>query len=104
MNLFAATYGGGVFTHNGTSWAVASTGSTDTYVSFLDDSGTTLFAGLTDLGVFRSTDNGVSSTVANNGLTDLSVTAFAAGGMGGVNRREPGGGRLCRHLKDAKNL
>ncbi|OGU74600.1 MAG: hypothetical protein A3H45_10575 [Ignavibacteria bacterium RIFCSPLOWO2_02_FULL_55_14] len=52
-NLFAGTYGGGVFlsTNNGTSWTAASTGLTD--VSALAVSGTNLFAGTRGGGVWR---------------------------------------------------
>jgi hypothetical protein len=46
-NLFAGTYGSGVFlsTNNGTSWVSVSTGLTNTNVEALAVSGTDLFAG-----------------------------------------------------------
>lgn len=46
-NLFAGTYGGGVFlsTNNGTSWTEVNSGLTNTYVWSLAVSGTNLFAG-----------------------------------------------------------
>ena len=40
-------------------------------------SGTNLFAGTINGGVFLSTDNGTSWTAVNNGLTDATVRAFA---------------------------
>ncbi|MBU2636676.1 MAG: regulator, partial [Bacteroidetes bacterium] len=82
-NLFAGTYGGGVFlsTNNGTSWTGASTGLTNTYVYALAISGTNLFAGTDRGGVFLSTNNGINWTEVNNGLPpNTSVLAFAVSG------------------------
>src|SRR5438034_3182802 len=47
--------------------------------SALTASGTTLLAG-TDVGVFRSTDGGLTWTVATTQPTDLFIRAFAASG------------------------
>jgi hypothetical protein len=78
-NLFAGTYGGGVFlsTNNGTSWTAA--GLTNVYVRSLAVNGSNLFAG-TGGGVFRSTNNGASWTVVNTGLTNINVYALAVNG------------------------
>jgi hypothetical protein len=69
-NLFAGTFGGGVFlsTNNGTSWTAVNTGLTNLYVFALAVSGTNLFAGTYYGGVFRSTNNGTSWTTVNSGL------------------------------------
>src|SRR5450759_3571560 len=52
-NLFAGTYGGGVFlsTNNGTSWTAVNSGLTNTNIRCLAVSASNLFAG-TDDGVF----------------------------------------------------
>ena len=78
-DLFAGTYGGGVFlsTNNGTSWSAAGLTYVDVYS--LDVSGTNLFAG-TWVGVFLSTDNGTSWTAVNAGLTDTHVYSLAVSG------------------------
>jgi len=54
-NLFAGTYGGGVFlsTNNGTSWTAVNTGLTNPNVQSLAVSGTNLFAGTWGGGVWR---------------------------------------------------
>jgi len=77
-NLFAGTYGGGVFlsTNNGTSWTEVNTGLTNTYVFALAVSGTNLFAG-TFGGVFLSTNNGTDWTEVNSGLTNTTVYSLA---------------------------
>ena len=61
-NLFAGTYGDGVFlsTNNGASWTAVNNGLTDLYVWALAVSGTNLFAGTYGSGVFLSTNNGTS--------------------------------------------
>ncbi|MBU2583896.1 MAG: T9SS type A sorting domain-containing protein, partial [Bacteroidetes bacterium] len=91
-NLFAGTWGGGVFlsTNNGTSWTAASTGLTNTDVEALAVSGTNLFAG-TYGGVFLSTNNGISWTATSTGLTNTDVLSLAvsstnlfAGTWGGI--------------------
>jgi hypothetical protein len=95
-NLFAGTYGAGVFlsTNNGTSWTAVNTGLTNTYVGSLAVSGTNLFAG-TYGNVFLSTDNGTSWSAVNTGLTYPYVYSLAVSGTnlfagthgGGVWRR-----------------
>jgi len=86
-NLFAGTYGGGVFlsTNNGTSWTA--TGLTDTDVCALAISSTNLFAGTLEDGVFLSTNNGTSWTAVNNGLTHLQLNSLAvnSNGAGGTS-------------------
>ena len=60
-DLFAGTYGGGVFLPNdkGASWTAVSSGSPlNTTVTAFAVNGTNLFGGAGD--VFRSTDNGTS--------------------------------------------
>jgi len=84
-NLFAGTYGGGVFrsTNNGTSWTQVVSGLTNRDVRSLavspDGNGTPkLFAATHSGGVFRSTDNGTSWTPT--GLPNTYVTSFAVSG------------------------
>ena len=96
-NLFAGTWGGGVFrsTDNGESWSSANNGLMGTFVYALVDSGTNLFAGTNDRGVFRSSNNGTSWTQVNSGLSDSTVMSLAVSGTnlfagtwgGGVWRR-----------------
>jgi hypothetical protein len=80
-NLFAGTWGGGVFlsTDNGTNWTEVNTGLTNTNVRAFVVTSTNLFAG-TDGGVFLSTDNGTSWTAVNSGLTNLLVYSLAISG------------------------
>ena len=103
-NLFAGTYGSGVFlsTNDGTSWTDVNSGlPTNTNVSSFAVSGTNLFAGAFEDqnlgrpgGVFLSTDNGGNWTAVGNGLTNINVRAlaisdtnlFAGTGGGGVFR------------------
>ena len=87
-NLFAGTWGGGVFlsTNNGTSWTAVNTGLTNTYVRSLavspasGGSGTNLFAGTDGDGGFLSTNNGGSWSAVNNGLAETSVSTLASVG------------------------
>ncbi|MBL7997538.1 MAG: T9SS type A sorting domain-containing protein [Candidatus Kapabacteria bacterium] len=78
-NLFAGTYGFGVFlsTNNGTSWTAS--GLTNQFVYALTVSGTNLFAGTRD-GVFLSTNNGTSWTAVNSGLTNGDVWSLTVSG------------------------
>ena len=71
-NIFAGTYGGGVFlsSNNGGSWNLVNTGLTNTAVHSLAMIGTNIFAGTFGLGVFLSTNNGNSWAAVNNGLTN----------------------------------
>lgn len=96
-NLFAGTWGGGVFrfTNNGTSWTQVNNGLTTTNVQSLAVSGTNFFAGTEGGGVFRSTNNGTSWTRFNTGLKNTNVFSFAVNDkylfagtrLGGVWRR-----------------
>jgi ligand-binding sensor domain-containing protein len=81
-NLFAGTYGGGVFlsTDNGTSWTPVNNGLWGTGVMSLAVSGTNLFAGTDGSSVFRSTNNGNSWTHVNTGLTGVNVPNLLAVG------------------------
>ncbi len=75
-NLFAASYGGGVFlsTDNGTSWKAVDSGLTSTNVWCLAASGTKLYAGTyLGAGVYVSTNNGTTWNTANAGLNYQSV-------------------------------
>jgi hypothetical protein len=107
-NVFAGTYVHGVFlwTNNAGSWSTVNSGlpksgyGLATYplvstfaVSPNGAGGTNLFAG-TFRGVFRSSNNGISWTAVNTGLTNTTVWALAISGMdlfagteGGVWRR-----------------
>ena len=103
MNLFAGTYDG-VFlsTNNGADWTAANAGLAQKEILALavyqvpggspagaGTSGTNLFAGTFDDGVFISTNNGISWTAANSGLTAYSIRAVALSprtdGTGGNN-------------------
>ena len=97
-NLFAGTWGGGVFlsTDNGTSWSAVNSGLTKYLVMALAVSpasggtgGTNLFAGTWSGGVFLSTNNGTSWSAVNAGLTTPYVYSLAvspaSGGTGGTN-------------------
>ncbi len=78
-NLFAGTYGAGVFlsTNDGASWTAANTPFSG--FSRMIQVGTNLFAG-TDLGVFLSTNNGQSWTAVSGGLTNATVLSLAVSG------------------------
>jgi len=96
-NIFAGTWGGGVFlsTNNGTSWTQVNNGLMNTVVRSLAVSGTNIFAGTSGGGVYLSTSNGASWTEVNNGLKNTYVYALAVSGtnlfagtlIGGVWRR-----------------
>jgi photosystem II stability/assembly factor-like uncharacterized protein len=81
-NLFAGTYGGGVFlsTDNGTSWTEVNTGLTNPCILSFCMNGSNLFAGTDGGGVFLSTNNGTSWTEVGTGLTNISVYALASSG------------------------
>jgi hypothetical protein len=90
-NLFAGTDSSGIFlsTNNGTSWTAASNGLINTNTNLLNPSvyalavsNTNLFAGTGNFigiggGVFLSTNNGTSWSVASNGLPYSYVYAVA---------------------------
>lgn len=69
QHIFAATYRGVfVSTNGGVSWGETTL---DTiFVTSLAVSGTSLVAGTTGAKIYRSTDNGASWAVMNNGVTD----------------------------------
>src|SRR5229473_2797837 len=77
-NVFAGTFGGGVFlsTDNGTSWRAVSTGLTNTSIHALTVIGTNVFAG-TGGGVFVSTNSGTSWTSASSGMTTANVKSLS---------------------------
>jgi hypothetical protein len=81
-NLFAGTFGGGVFlsTNNGTSWTAVNTGLTDLEVRSFAVLGSNLLAGTEGGGVFLSTNNGTSWTAVNTGLTGTYVLSLAVNG------------------------
>lgn len=68
--LFAGTWGGGVFlsNNNGESWTAVNNGLTNLYVEALTASGNNIFAGTWGGGIFLSTNSGSSWTAVNNGL------------------------------------
>jgi hypothetical protein len=77
VNLFAGTAGGGVFrsSHSGADWVTANGGLTDLHVADLAVIGQDIFAA-TGIGVFRSTDLGVSwapTALQISGLQALTV-------------------------------
>ena len=87
-NLFAGTYGGGIFcsTNYGKSWNAVGTylwNSYDTYA--LAISGTNVFAGTKGGGVYLSTDNGASWRAANSGLNGYGSKYVYALAVSGKN-------------------
>ncbi len=87
-NIFAgAPYGGGIFLSkdSGTTWNLANTGLTNTYILAIASIGTKVFTG-TEGGAFLSSDSGRSRASANNGLFDsiaqqyVYVNSFAVSG------------------------
>ncbi len=97
MNLFAGTYGGGVFlsTNSGTHWTAVNNGLDDPNVWAIVSSpdgagGTDVFAGTLNKGVYRSTNNGANWTAANSGLCNITLPqifsfAVVLGAQGGTN-------------------
>jgi hypothetical protein len=79
--VFAAMFGSGVkYTNNGgTSWTYGCSGLNNGNIYAMATIGPDLFVG-TDAGVFLSTDNGLTCSKANTGLTNLYVRAFAVSG------------------------
>ena len=77
--LFTGSYGGGVYlsSDNGVNWIAVTPGLTNWYVSSLNVSGNTLFAG-TDDGVFLTTNNGTLWT--HKGLSGKYVQVILADG------------------------
>lgn len=81
-DLFAGTYGGGMFfsSDNGANWTAVNTGLTSLDIFSLASDGTNTFAGSFGGGVFRTTNNGASWTAVNNGITNFSIYAMAVNG------------------------
>lgn len=79
-NLFAATFGRGVFitSDDGAKWTSVNAGLSDSNVTALLSMGHSLVAGTIDAGVFRSTDNGKSWSTMNAGLTEHLVWALTS--------------------------
>jgi len=82
-NLFAGTWGSGVFrsTDDGTSWTPVNTGLTNLNVHALVVSGGNIFAGTLGGGVYRSTNNGASWTATNTGLSYEKIYSLAVMGQ-----------------------
>jgi len=80
-NLFAGTYGGGVFlsTDNGASWVSVNSGLTNTFINALTVAGTTIFGGTND-GAFLSTNNGTTWTPVNDSLSNIYIYSLAVSG------------------------
>jgi len=76
-NLFAGTFGGGVFrsTDNGSQWESVNSGLVNMNVRALAVRGSMIFAGTSGGGIFLSTNRGNSWCAINNGLT----TAYIQG-------------------------
>jgi uncharacterized protein (TIGR03437 family) len=87
--LYAGTDDGVFVSADGQTWLRAA--GLDSSVSYFAASGTTLFAGTYEDGVFRSTDNGQNWTAANTGLTNLSIWALAVNGTNVFAGTEGGG-------------
>jgi len=66
----------------GHNWTLSDSGFTGNYLVITSFAviGSNTFVGLYTLGVYRSTDNGISWSVTKNGLTNLGVTTLAASG------------------------
>jgi photosystem II stability/assembly factor-like uncharacterized protein len=80
-NIFAGT-NNGIFlsSNNGSSWAAANNGLTNTDVTSFAISGANIFAGTAGGGVFLSNNNGSSWTAINIGLIDSVVISLAVSG------------------------
>jgi photosystem II stability/assembly factor-like uncharacterized protein len=81
-NLFAGTYGGGVFvsTDRGADWFASNTGMKNSKVNGVAVLDSDIFAGTTAVGVFRSTDNGNTWSQANTGLLTPDIGGLAVSG------------------------
>jgi hypothetical protein len=83
QTIFVATDGAGInrTSDGGTSWDVGVGGSgalAPQSIRFAPGSSTTLYSGMTSLGVFKSTDAGDTFTGSSNGLSELSLYSIAA--------------------------
>ena len=78
-NIYAGTYGGGVFVsnNNGASWNTTNSGLSNLYIKSLSVSGQNIFAGSDGGGVFKSGDNGATWSKMNNGLADSVILTLS---------------------------
>lgn len=92
INLFAGSYGGGVYVsaNEGASWTAVNSGLTTSDIFSMTVSNTNIYAGTFGGGVFMSSNNGTSWTAVNNGITNFSIygmtsmgTDVYAGTLGG---------------------
>ena len=75
--VFAGTWGGGVYRADTSAWKSVSGGIGELYVTALDcDTQGRLFAGTISKGVFRSTNAGVSWSGVNSGLTNKIILSL----------------------------
>jgi hypothetical protein len=81
-NIFAGTYGNGIYTttNYGGMWSTANNGLTYQNISALLKSGSNIYAGTFGDGVFRSNNNGGNWIAVNSNLLNLAVTALASSG------------------------
>ncbi len=104
--IFAASYGGGIFhsTNNGDSWIAVNSGLTNTDVRALAINAANghIFAGTGSGGIFRSMDNGASWTAQNSGLSNLNISAFAINSRGYIFAGTTGGG-IFRSMDNGEN-
>ena len=102
-DIFAGTFGGGVFrsADNGATWTATNSGLTDPFILALAiNQNGNIFAGTDGGGILRSVDNGSTWSQASTGLANLVVQAFAinasghlfAGTAGGAFRSTNNGG------------
>ena len=75
--VFAGTWGGGVYRADTASWTSVNGGIGEPYITDLDcDTQGRLFAGTFSKGVFRSTNAGASWSAVNSGLTNQSILSI----------------------------
>jgi len=75
--LIVSTWDGGIFrSSNDTTWEQINNGLTCPNVSVLTVKGSSIFAGSSGMGVFKSDDNGNTWVQKNNGLTTLFITTM----------------------------
>ena len=75
--VFAGTWGGGVYRADAASWTPVNGGIGELYVTDLDcDTQGRLFVGTFSKGVFRSTNAGASWSAVNSGLTNQSILSI----------------------------
>jgi photosystem II stability/assembly factor-like uncharacterized protein len=96
-NIFVGTDQGGVYLSpdNGANWSQVNSGLTNTSITSLVFSGSSLFAGTSYGGIFRSADNGSNWTEVNSGLSVLFINTLAVSGskiFAGARLSVTGGG------------